>query len=58
MLLNVGKCNVFIIYLAEEQGVVCPQAPAYIKSERGMPTEEHGTDKDGEEITIPSLSKV
>jgi len=42
----------------EEQGVLSPRAPDYIKSVRGIPTEVHGTDKDGEEFVVPSLSKV
>jgi solute carrier family 35 protein F1/2 len=42
----------------EEQGVLSPQAPDYIKSVRGIPTEQHGSDKDGEEFVVPSLLKV
>jgi hypothetical protein len=58
MVLDVGNCGELMIYLAEEQGVLSPQAPGYIKSVRGIPTEQHGSDKDGEEFVVPSLLKV
>jgi len=53
-----GLITYFWCSAPEEQGVVDPQAPAYVKKTAGATEEEETNSKYGEEVDVPSLSKV